>query len=114
MKSYQFDTLVRDCKPTALNINRATDTFWSGNIHALVTGSFFCGLNEKGIGFVATFKIESNKVRCTLTPTEDKGHIKHKHLSRWWWMPLEAKLRTERNQHDVEHMPDVSATVVLP
>ncbi len=88
-------TLVRDSRPTSQNINAATDAYWAHSLKSLVEGHFFCGFNEAHIGFDATFKVEQGKVRCTLTPTTDKGKNKFTHLRKWFWMKLEPKLTQE-------------------
>jgi hypothetical protein len=93
MKGIHHDNLIRDTRPNAQVINKATDAFWSLPLSSLLRSKIEAGQNQHGMQFEATFKIEGERIRMTLTPTEDRGSKKHTHLTTWQWMPLAPKVK---------------------
>jgi hypothetical protein len=89
-KLSRHDTLVRDTRPNPRIWARLDDTYWSAKISQLKHNKFELGENDAGIEFTATFRVEGNRIRATLTP-HSNGH-KYTHLTVWRWYALKPKL----------------------
>lgn len=90
-KLSRHDQLVRDTRPDAFIWSKLDRVYWTAKLNQLKHQSFELGtVSETGMSFTATFKIEGERIKATLTP-HSSGH-RYTHMTVWRWFALKPKL----------------------
>lgn len=98
MKNNHHQTLVNDTKPTSkvLNTARSIAINCERELRKLADGpAMHVGENDAGMGFEAAYAVvwqdrQLTKLRVTVTPYEPRSKTRHRHLSRWFTMTINA------------------------